>query len=98
MSILELGAAERSYLPSDLRPGRHVGVGAVRSQMEGNPSITESIVLDLNRVIDDVGLDSEEFEMLFSGGGDGGDDDMRFDAVIMANTIDFLNHPREVFK
>ena len=98
ISILELGAAERSYLPSDLSPGRHVGVGAVRSLMEDNPSITESIVLDLNRVIEDEGLDSDEFEMLFSGGNGGGEDDMRFDAVIMANTIDFLNHPREVFK
>ena len=66
--------------------------------MEDNPSITESIVLDLNRVIEDEGLDSDEFEMLFSGGNGGGEDDMRFDAVIMANTIDFLNHPREVFK
>ncbi len=65
--------------------------------MENNPSITESIVLDLNRVIDDEGLDSDEFEMLFSGG-NGGENDRRFDAVIMANTIDFLNHPREVFK
>lgn len=90
-----MGAAERSYLPSNLRPSRHVGVGAVLSQMEENPSITESLVLDLNRVINDEGLDSEKFEMLFSGSGD---DDMRFDAVIMANTIDFLNHPREVFK
>ena len=25
-------------------------------------------------------------------------EDNRFDAVIMANTIEFLNHPREVFK
>jgi hypothetical protein len=63
--------------------------------MEENPSITESLVLDLNRVIEDEGLDSEEFETLFAGGED---EDMRFDAVIMANTIDFLNHPREVFK
>jgi hypothetical protein len=80
-----------------------VGIGAVRSQMEENPSITESLVLDLNRVIEDEGFDSAEFEMLFSSssrtnGGAGGESDMRFDAVIMANTIDFLNHPREVFK
>lgn len=100
ISILELGAAEQSYLPSDIKPRRHVGVGAVQSQMDANPSITESLVLDLNRVVEDEGLDSVEFDILYTNSSDGqlDDDDRRFDAVIMANTIDFLNHPREVFK
>ena len=104
MSILELGAAEQSYLPSDLRLAKHVGVGAVQSQMDINPSLTSSIVMDLNNVIDDVGLDSIEFDKLFTTttttttASADSDNDGRFDAVIMANTIDFLNHPREVFK
>lgn len=112
MSILELGAAEQSYLPSDLQLTRHVGVGAVQAQMDINPSLTSSIVMDLNNVIDDVGLDSNEFDKLFTtttttttttdsnndNVDDANVDDGRFDAVIMANTIDFLNHPREVFK
>lgn len=89
MSVLELGAAENSYLPEGLKLDRHVGVGAVKSQMESNPSITESYVIDLNDVEEDIGVKSEEFANL-------GKD--TFDAIIMANTIDFLNNPREVYK
>ena len=89
MSVLELGAAENSYLPEGLKLERHVGVGAVKSQMESNPSITESYVIDLNDVEEDIGVKSEEFANL-------GKD--AFDAIIMANTIDFLNNPREVYK
>eukprot|EP00970_Alexandrium_tamarense_P003772 scaffold609_cov198-Alexandrium_tamarense.AAC.49 len=89
MTLLELGAAQESYLPDDLKLNRHVGVGAVKSQMEQNPSITESYVVDLNDVVADTGIKSVEFSNL---------GDETFDAVIMANTIDFLNNPREVFK
>jgi len=89
MSVLELGAAENSYLPEGLKLNKHVGVGAVKSQMEANPSITESYVVDLNAVVEDEGVKSEELADL-------GRD--TFDAVIMANTIDFLINPREVFK
>ena len=89
MSILELGAAENSYLPPSLKPNKHVGVGAVQSQMEANPSITSSMVVDLNKVTEDEGVDNDDFEKLCDEG---------FDAVIMANTIDFLVNPREVFK
>lgn len=104
MSILELGAAEKSYLPSDLKLKKHVGIGAVQEQMDLNPSLTSSMVLDLNDVIDDVGLRREE-EILrtllnpstTNGQYDNADDE-GFDAIIMANTIDFLISPREVFK
>jgi len=89
MSVLELGAAENSYLPSTLKLNKHIGVGAVQSQMEANPSLTSSAVVDLNKVIDDEGVDNAQFTELCNEG---------FDAVIMANTIDFLNHPREVFR
>jgi len=93
MSILELGAAENSYLPPNLKPNKHIGVGAIQSQMESNPSITKSYVIDLNTVIEDEGIDSKVFneEVIGSDGG-------QFDAILMANTIDFLNSPREVFK
>lgn len=89
MSVLELGAAEESYLPVGIKLSRHVGVGAVQTQMEQNPSLSESYVVDLNDVVDDIGIKSVEFSNL-------GED--TFDAIIMANTIDFINHPREVFK
>lgn len=89
MSVLELGAATNSYLPPDLKLQKHVGVGAVQSQLDVNPSLTDSMVLDLNKVTDGVGIDSQQFGVLCN---------EEFDAVIMANTIDFLNHPREVFK
>eukprot|EP00957_Ditylum_brightwellii_P040405 3057709-Ditylum_brightwellii.AAC.1 len=48
MSVVEFGAAEKSYLPEGLKLGRHVGVGASSSQMEKNPALTESFVVDLN--------------------------------------------------
>lgn len=89
MSVLELGAATNSYLPPDLKLEKHVGVGAVQSQLDVNPSLTDSMVVDLNKVTDGVGIDSQQFGVLCN---------EEFDAVIMANTIDFLNHPREVFK
>ena len=89
MSVLELGAAENSYLPPNLKLNKHVGVGAVQSQMDANPSLTSSMIVDLNNVVDDEGVDSQEFGELCDEG---------FDAIIMANTIDFLNHPREAFK
>ena len=89
MSVLELGAAEESYLPEGLKLNRHVGIGAVKSQMEQNPSITDSYVVDLNDVVEDNGIKSVDFSNL-------GED--TFDAIIMANTIDFINNPREVFK
>ena len=90
MSILELGAAENSYLPPNLKPNKHIGVGAISSQMESNPSITKSYVIDLNTVIEDEGIDSKVFKEEIGEG--------QFDAILMANTIDFLNSPREVFK
>lgn len=89
MSILELGAAEESYLPPNLKLNKLVGAGAVQSQMDANPDITESYVVDLNNVIEDEGVNDAKFAELCNGD---------FDAVIMANTIDFLNHPREVFR
>ena len=91
MSILELGAAEQSYLPPSLKLNKHIVVGAVQSQINENPSITKSIVVDLDNVKEDEGLASKEFNKL-------DEEEGQFDAIIMANTIDFLNHPREVFK
>ena len=101
MSLLELGASTNSYLPSDLKLKKHVGIGAVQEQMDRNPSLTSSMVLDLNDVIDDVGLRGEEEMFRRYRADDAQDDDEEeglFDAIIMANTIDFLISPREVFK
>lgn len=89
MSVLELGAAEESYLPTDLQLSRHVGFGANAKLMGQNPSLTESFVVDLNKVVDEIGIDSDAINALESDS---------FDAIIMANTIDFLTAPREVFK
>jgi hypothetical protein len=107
MSVLELGAAEQSYLPANLKLKKHVGVGAVQEQMDRNPSLTSSMVLDLNDVIDDVGLRGEEDLLRYAldspsfTNGDtvvNDEDEEGFDAIIVANTIDFLISPREVFK
>lgn len=89
MSVLELGAAEESYLPEGLKLSRHVGVGANKALMEKNPALTESYVVDLNDVEEGKGVSSDELKKLSTD---------PFDVIIMANTIDFLTKPREVYK
>ena len=89
MSVLELGAAEESYLPEGLKLARHVGVGASQAQMAKNPALTESLIVNLNDVEEEKGVNSEELRRLSS---------EPFDVIIMTNTIDFLTDPREVFK
>lgn len=89
MSVLEFGAAETSYLPENLKLSRHVGVGLSEKLMNENPSLTEKLIVDLNKVVADGDIDSDELRKLM---------DEPFDAIIMANTADFLMHPREVFK
>ena len=87
MEVLELGAAEESYLPDDLKLKRHVGVGASKALMEQNAALTESLVVNLNDVVEDMGVNSDEL----AGSGS-------YDVILMANTIDFLTSPREVFR
>lgn len=89
MEVLELGAAEKSYIPDGVKLGRHVGVGANQALMDKNPSLTESFIADLNDVKEEEGVNSDKLKELGQG---------KFDAIIMANTIDFLTNPREVFK
>eukprot|EP00591_Stephanopyxis_turris_P012426 CAMPEP_0195529612 /NCGR_PEP_ID=MMETSP0794_2-20130614/32220_1 /TAXON_ID=515487 /ORGANISM="Stephanopyxis turris, Strain CCMP 815" /LENGTH=623 /DNA_ID=CAMNT_0040660941 /DNA_START=247 /DNA_END=2118 /DNA_ORIENTATION=- len=90
MDVLELGAAEESYLPTDLKLNRHVGVGANPKLLAKNQAFTEpALTVDLNQVIPEIGVDSEELTEL-------GED--KFDAIIMANTIDFLTQPRMVYR
>lgn len=89
MSILEFGAAEDSYLPEDIKPDRHIGVGLNTKLMEENPSLTERLEVNLNIVVEDETVDSDELRKLSA---------EPFDAIIMTNTIDFLTHPREVYR
>lgn len=89
MSVLEFGAAEDSYLPDALRLGRHVGVGLSVDQMAQNGAITETLEVDLNNVVAENGVDSDELRALGASS---------FDAILMANTLDFLENPREVYK
>jgi hypothetical protein len=89
MSILEFGAAENSYLPDTLKLSRHVGVGLNVKLMEQNPSLTEKLFVDLNNVVEDRDVDSDALRQLAT---------EPFDAIIMANTFDFLTHPRETFR
>eukprot|EP00977_Amphora_coffeiformis_P007380 scaffold1595_cov171-Amphora_coffeaeformis.AAC.21 len=89
ISILELGAAEDSYLPDSIKPSRHVGVGANPIMMKKNPSLTETLVVNLNKVVEGRDVDNDDFRRLAQ---------EPFDAVIMANTVDFLTSPREVFR
>ena len=89
MSILELGAAEESYLPDSIKPSRHGGIGANPTMMKKNPSLTDSLVVDLNKVVEGRDVDNDDFRRLAQ---------EPFDAVIMTNTIEFLTNPREVFR
>ena len=89
MAVLEFGAAEDSYLPDGLQLSRHVGIGANKALMEENSALTESLVADLNDVVEEFGVNSDELKALGAGS---------FDVILMANTIDFLTSPREVFR
>jgi hypothetical protein len=89
MSILELGAAEESYLPDGMVFTRVVGVGANLKAMKQNKALTQTLVVDLNRVVPERDVDSEELRQLST---------EPYDAIIMANTIDFLTNPREVYR
>jgi hypothetical protein len=60
MSVLEFGAAEELYLPEGVKLDHHVAIGASKPLMDKNPSISESIVVDLNKVIDERGIDSDD--------------------------------------
>lgn len=89
MSVLELGAAEESYLPDGLKLSRHVGVGANKALLKENSALTESLIVNLNDIVEEQGVNSDELKAL------GAD---TFDVILMANTIDFLTSPREVFR
>jgi SAM-dependent methyltransferase len=89
MSVLEFGAAENSYMPQGLKLSRHVGVGANKALMDKNSALTESLVVNLNDVVEEQGVNSEELSKFGA---------ESFDAIVMANTIDFLSSPREVFR
>jgi len=89
MDVLELGAAENSYLPEGLTFGRHVGIGADAAAMAKNERLTESMVVDLNKVVEEQEMDSDEIRKMGINA---------YDVILMANTIDFLTNPREVFK
>lgn len=89
MSVLELGAAEKSYLPEDLKLSRHIGCGLSKSQMEKNSALTENFETNLNDVETEKFVKSDDLRKFLA---------EPVDAVIMANTIDFLTSPREVFR
>lgn len=89
ISVLELGAAEASYLPDQLKTTRHVGVGLNQKLMDQNPSLTDTMVVNLNQVVPDRDVDDDNFRLLAQD---------PFDAVIMANTVEFLTNPREVLR
>lgn len=89
MSVLEFGAAENSYMPKGLKLSKHVGVGANKALMDKNSALTDSLVVNLNDVVEEQGVNSEELSNFGP---------ESFDAIVMANTIDFLSSPREVFR
>lgn len=89
MDVLELGAAEESYIPEGINLSSHIGVGLSQGLMDKNSALTESFVVDLNDVEPEKGVNSEELRALGTN---------KFDVILMANTIDFLTNPREVFR
>ncbi len=89
MRVLEFGAAEESYLPENLVLARHVGIGANRGLMTKNVALSEVIVADLNDVTPGEGLKSSEILSL---------GENIFDVILMANTVEFLTSPTELFR
>lgn len=57
--------------------------------MDQNPSLTDTMVVNLNQVVPDRDVDDDNFRLLAQD---------PFDAVIMANTVEFLTNPREVLR
>jgi SAM-dependent methyltransferase len=47
--ILDLMSSWRSHIPASVRPGRLVGLGLNRAEMEDNPSLTEIVLHNVNR-------------------------------------------------
>lgn len=90
-SILEFGAAENSYLPDTIQPSRHVGVSASGKLMKLNPSLTDTLLIDLNKVNIGRDVDSDSLKKYASSS-------EQFDVIIMSNTVDYLSYPREVFR
>lgn len=88
-NVLEFGCGSDSYFPPSLNLSRHVGVAFSDKLMKENPSVTEFIMADLNEVEIERGVESEEIKALGQSS---------FDKIVMTNTIDFLTHPREVFR
>jgi SAM-dependent methyltransferase len=82
-SLLEIGASAHSYLPPSLSPSRFVGVGVNEEEMAANPALTDRIVQDLNA---DFSLPASAVPP------------DSFDAVLIANTMEFLVKPREVLR
>jgi len=95
MSVLEFGAAENSYLPEDFKPSQHVGISLSKDLMDKNPSLTDKFVIDIDNVVKEVGIDSDEIRALEE---EAEKEDGLFDIILMSNTIDFLTNPREIFK
>merc|ERR1719469_1463734 len=95
MSVLEFGSAENSYLPRDFKASKHVGVSLSKDLMDKNPCLTDKFVVDIDNVTDEVGIDSEEIRTLEE---EAAKEDGLFDIILLSNTIDFLTHPREIFK
>ena len=95
MSVLEFGAAENSYLPLDFKPSQHVGISLTKDLMDKNPSLTDKFVIDIDNVVKEVGIDSDEIRTLEE---EADKQDGLFDIVLITNTIDFLTNPREIFK
>ena len=57
--------------------------------MDRNPALTDTMIVDLNKVVEDRDVDSDELRKLAAD---------PFDAIIMANTFEFLTNPREVLR
>jgi SAM-dependent methyltransferase len=89
VSVLEFGPGEDSYLPDSIKPSRHVGVGANLKAMDMNPSLSERLVVDLNKVIPERDVDSDDLRRLASD---------PYDCILMTNTVEYLTNPREVFR
>lgn len=86
MDVLEFGASSNSYT-SEIKFNSHVGIAPTNKYMSSNPSLTETINLDLNACTDDIGVDDFP-ETLYN----------KYDVVLISNTVDFLTSPKEVFK
>ncbi|CEL93109.1 unnamed protein product [Vitrella brassicaformis CCMP3155] len=92
ISVLDIGAGSYSYLPGDRQYARVVGIGINQDELDANPALTESFVVDLNS--EEGWIDHKRRIAI----GERGLQRESFDVVLISNAMEFFTKPRRVLR